>query len=124
MKECFYSTQSDILLCGNARFSRGNKNKLRTFQPYKEKKKNSQPQTKFTGPHKKRVFISYSTRPLATKPDKMVAHDIGKFYLTRQVHTIPSPSFTDLGKNNLVFKTRRLEKMIWLKRFLKQKNAS
>ena len=53
---CFYYTQSDILLCGIARFSRGNKNKLRTFQPQKLKKiKNSQPQTKFTGSYKKRV---------------------------------------------------------------------
>ena len=41
---CFYCTQSDILLCGIARFSRGNKNKLRTFQP----------QTKFTGSYKKK----------------------------------------------------------------------
>ena len=41
---CFYSTQSDILLCGIAMFSRGNKNKLRTFQP----------QTKFTGSYKKK----------------------------------------------------------------------
>ena len=52
---CFYRTQSDILLCGIARFSRGNKNKLRTFQPQKLKKiKNSQPQTKFTGSYKKK----------------------------------------------------------------------
>ena len=35
---CFYCTQSDILLCGIARFSRANKNKLRTFQPQKWKK--------------------------------------------------------------------------------------
>ena len=35
---CFYRTKSDILLCGIARFSRGNKNKLRTFQPQKGKK--------------------------------------------------------------------------------------
>ena len=35
---CFYCTQSDILLCGVVRFSRGNKNKLRTFQPQKWKK--------------------------------------------------------------------------------------
>ena len=35
---CFYCTQSDILLCGIARFSRENKNKLRTFQPQKWKK--------------------------------------------------------------------------------------
>ena len=35
---CFYSTKSDILLCGIARFSRGNKNKLRTFKPQKGKK--------------------------------------------------------------------------------------
>ena len=35
---CFYYTQSNILLCGIARFSRGNKNKLRTFQPEKWKK--------------------------------------------------------------------------------------
>ena len=36
----------DILLCGIARFSRGNKKELRTFQPQKSKKKNknSQPQ--------------------------------------------------------------------------------
>ena len=44
---CFYSTQSDILLCGIAMFSRGNKNKLRTFQP----------QTKFTGSHKKKKSV-------------------------------------------------------------------
>ena len=45
----------DILLCGIARFSRGNKKELRTFQPQKSKKKNknSQPQTKFTGSFKK-----------------------------------------------------------------------
>ena len=35
---CFYSTQSDILLCGIARFIRGNKKKLRTFRPQKWKK--------------------------------------------------------------------------------------
>ena len=35
---CFYRAQSDILLCGIARFNRGNKNKLRTFQPQKGKK--------------------------------------------------------------------------------------
>ena len=55
---CFYCTQSDILLCGIAKFSRGNKNKLRTFQPQKWKKiKNSQPQTKFTGSYKKKECI-------------------------------------------------------------------
>ena len=51
---CFYCTQPDILLWGIARFSRGNKNKLRTFQPQKLKiNKNSHPQTKFTGSYKK-----------------------------------------------------------------------
>ena len=57
---CFYCTQSDILLCGIARFSRGSKNKLRTFQPQKWKTvKNSQPQRKFTGSYKtKRVYTS------------------------------------------------------------------
>ena len=61
---CFYCTQSDILLCGIARFSRGNKNKLRIFQSQKWKKiKNSQPQTKFTGSYKKRVYsTSQSTQ--------------------------------------------------------------
>ena len=55
---CFYCTQSDILLCGIARFSRGNKSKLRTFQSQKWKKiKNRQPQTKFTGSYKKRVYL-------------------------------------------------------------------
>ena len=58
---CFYCTQSDIFLCDIARFSRGNKNKLRTFQSQKWKKiKNSQPQTKFTGSYKtKRVHRGY-----------------------------------------------------------------
>ena len=52
----FLLHHSDILLCGIARFSQGNKNKLRTFQPQKLKKiKNSQPQTKFTGSYRKRV---------------------------------------------------------------------
>ena len=64
MKEkrvCFYSTKSDILLCGIARFSRGNKNKLRTFQPQKGKNiKNSQPQTKFTGSYKKKSVLVIS----------------------------------------------------------------
>ena len=54
---CFYCTQSDIPLCGIARFSQGNKNKL-TFQPQKGKKiKNSQPKTKFTDSYKKKVHI-------------------------------------------------------------------
>ena len=54
---CLYCTQSDILLCGIARFSRENKNKLRTFQHQKWKKyKNSQPQTKFTGSYKKKGY--------------------------------------------------------------------
>ena len=35
---CFYCTQSDIFLCGIARFSWANKDKLRTFQPQKWKK--------------------------------------------------------------------------------------
>ena len=52
---CFYHTKSDILLCGIARFSRGSKNKLKTFQPQKGKNfKNSQSQTKFTGSYKKK----------------------------------------------------------------------
>ena len=56
---CFYCTQSDILLCDIARFSRGNKNKLRTFQPQKWKKiKNSQLQTKFTCSYKKKSALS------------------------------------------------------------------
>ena len=51
----FYCTQSDILLCGIARFSQGNKNKLRTFQPQKWNKiKNSQLQTKYTGSYNKK----------------------------------------------------------------------
>ena len=57
---CFYCTQPDILLCGIARFSRGNKGKLKTFQPQKWKKKikNSQPETKFIGFYKKKsVFV-------------------------------------------------------------------
>ena len=43
----FSCTQSDILFCGIARFSQRNKNKLRTFQSQKWRKKikNSQPQT-------------------------------------------------------------------------------
>ena len=55
-----YCTQSDILLCGIARFSWGNKSELRTFQPQKGKKiKNSRPQTKFTGSYKKkRVYCN------------------------------------------------------------------
>ena len=53
-----YCTQSDILVCGIARFSWGNKSELRTFQPQKGKKiKNSRPQTKFTGSYKKKECI-------------------------------------------------------------------
>ena len=52
---CF---QSDILLCGIARFSWGNKNKLRTFQHQKRRKfKNSHPQAKFTGSNKSALFL-------------------------------------------------------------------
>ena len=39
MKYCFYCTQYDILLCAIAKFCRGKKNKLRTFQSQKWKKK-------------------------------------------------------------------------------------
>ena len=68
---CFYCTQSDILLCGIARFSRGNKNKLKTFSLKNEKIKNSQPQTKFTGSYKKkRVYpISELAQPLCFPAD-------------------------------------------------------
>ena len=59
---CFYCTQSGIL-CGIAKFSRGNKNKLRTFKPQKWKKiKNSQPQTKFTGSYKEKSVNSTKCR--------------------------------------------------------------
>ena len=55
---CFYSAQSDILLCGIAKFIRGNKSKLRTFQPQKWKnKKNSQRQTKLTDSYKKKSVV-------------------------------------------------------------------
>ena len=40
---CFYCTQSDIFLCGIARFSQENKNKLRTFEPQKWKRIKEQP---------------------------------------------------------------------------------
>ena len=59
---CFYCTQSDIL-CGIAKFSRENKNKLGKFQPQKWKKiKNSQPQTKFTGSYKKKSVVETLVR--------------------------------------------------------------
>ena len=63
---------SDIL-CGIAKFSRGNKNKLRTFQPQKWKKiKNSQPKTKFTG--------SYIKKECTTKwINACLFYDVNKF---------------------------------------------
>ena len=65
---CFYYTQSDILLCGIARFSQGNKNKLRTFQPQKWKKiKNSQPQTKFLQKKECTPFSQNTSRLLLLK---------------------------------------------------------
>ena len=48
----FYRNQSDILLCGIAGISWGNKNKLRTFQP----------QTKFTGSYQKKECINSHLR--------------------------------------------------------------
>ena len=57
---CFYCTQSDIFYCGIARISRGNKNKLRTFQPQKwQQIKNSQPKIKFTGSYKKKSVMVF-----------------------------------------------------------------
>ena len=65
---CFYCTQSDIFYCGTARFSRGNKNKLRTFQPQKWKRiKNSQPQTKSNGSYKKKNRSVMQRRLIQTK---------------------------------------------------------
>ena len=56
MKYCVFIVLSLIFFCGIARFSRGKKNKLRTFQPQKwQKIKHSQPQTKFTDSYKKSV---------------------------------------------------------------------
>ena len=55
MKYCVFIVLSLIFFCGIARFSRGKKNKLRTFQPQKwQKIKHSQPQTRFTGSSKKK----------------------------------------------------------------------
>ena len=73
----------------------------------------------------KKRYISYSPRPVATKFNRMVADDKGKFYIelikcTRSLST----GFTDLVKNHYAFKIKRLAKKIWLKRFLKQKNSS
>ena len=60
---CFYRTKPDILLCATARFSQGNKSKLRTFQPQKGKKnKNSQPPTKFTGSYKKKSVFHFADK--------------------------------------------------------------
>ena len=50
--------KSGTLLCGIARFSRGNKNELRRFNLKKEKKnKNSQPQTKSTCSYKRKSVV-------------------------------------------------------------------
>ena len=60
---CFYSTQSDILLCGM--FSRGNKNKLRAFQSQKWKKqlRTASPKQNLLVLIKKRVYL-YITHQL------------------------------------------------------------
>ena len=65
----------------------------------------------------KKRYISYSPRPVATKFNRMVADDKGKFYIelikcTRSLST----GFTDLVKNHYAFKIKRLAKKIWLKR--------
>ena len=74
----FYCHQFDIFLCGIARFSLGNKNELRTFQPQKWKNIiSSQPQTKFTGSYKKReCFEDYLWLPAS------------KLYLKRDCNTV------------------------------------
>ena len=74
---CFCCDQSDIILCGIARFSSGNKNKLRTFQPQQWKKiKSSQSQTKVTGFYKKRVYF-----------EEHLGMSSSKFYLKRDYNT-------------------------------------
>ena len=73
----------------------------------------------------KKRYITYSPRHVATKLDKMVALDTGRFYIQHAKCTRSlSSDFTDLVKNHYVFKTKRLAKKICLKRFLKQKNCS
>ena len=68
---CFCCTQSDILLCGITKFSRGNNNisasKMKT-------NKNSQPQIKFTGSYKnkeitkeKRGFLGKGVLKICSK---------------------------------------------------------
>ena len=59
---CFYCTQSDILFCRIARFSQGNKNKLRTYQPQKWKKlRTASLKQNFTGSYKKRVYYNWGS---------------------------------------------------------------
>ena len=59
--ESVFIVLSLILFCGIPTFTGGNKNKLRTFQPQKWKKKkkikNSQPQAKFTGSYQKKEGV-------------------------------------------------------------------
>ena len=60
---CFYCTQSDFLLCGIARFSWGNKSKLRTFHPQKWKKelRTASLKQNLLVPLKKRVYLINSS---------------------------------------------------------------
>ena len=81
---CFYCTQSDILLCGIARLSRGNRSRLRTFQSrnWKKKKKkkkkkikSSQPQTKFTGSYKRECIYQKIEQYLVIFNDNLTIFD-------------------------------------------------
>ena len=67
-------------------------------------------------------YIAYSPRHVATKLDKMLALDKGKFYTQHAKCTRSlSSDYTDLAKNHYVFKTKRLAKKIpKTKKFLRK----
>ena len=73
---CFYCDQSDILLCGNARFGWGNKNELRTFHTQNWK-------TKFTGSYKKRLYFEENLWMSASKLYLKRDYNTGVFLWTQ-----------------------------------------
>ena len=102
---CFYCTQSDIFLRGIARINRGNKNKLRTFQPQKWKKiKNSQSQTKVTGSYKKKESNIRFWASTSLKYIHPVQKQTPEVFYEKMKTPVPSLYFNKVGLATLLKK--------------------
>ena len=105
--------EKDILLCGITRFSRGNKNKLRTFQPQKWKKiRTASLKQNLLVLIKKYIYITWEPFFLESHSQNVVEKLFPDPFLKNQ-------NWTYLWMNSLKFHTVSFHTVLFIKIFLK-----